>query len=1628
MNDVSALWERFRSVAAMAGSAPFVHDEDGATLAYRELAVRASATAESLLAALGSERGPAEGAFPRIAITCRRVEDGITALLGVALAGGTAVVLDALSPPDAIRTAMHDFACRWRLCDAASRTEVPAIRGVDGARGRGHHTTHLQHHPRRGVDDPFYVLPTTGTTGRAKGVLQSERNLLAHMDAYRTSIAMVAADRVTLLPALSTDAGFMDAFGALLSGATLLPWDVRGRGLAGIAAWLERERVTVLHATPSLLAAILAGAGAEHRETTVRVVVCGGEPLLERHLRFFDRLFRPGTKLVNGYGPTECTLIAQAHMDGPGAFVPKNIGRELPGIDVVIDADPGSEGASGEIVVLSDRLALGYVDDEVSSRFFDRNGRRAYRTGDRGSRAPDGTLRFEGRVDRHVKVNGLFVACAAVEDALATGVSARELYVDLDAAGDLCAWLVPASSSAPSPAEVRSAALERGLRGHEMPRRLSFLESLPRTASGKVDRRALLRMPVVDLEDPEAAPQDESQSPFERAARRALRTKQIDPLRSFFEQGGDSLGFLLLVAELESVFGHTDVTLELADAPLGEVLTRFETHARYVIHDESPAASAPSAPELDFWLSETAHVGLMTPRLHVTVHLPAGVAIARLADAFSSSIRALPKLAMRVVVAEDGRPRWEPTNEAPLTLERNAVAAEDLEELSQAVLATPLSCIAGPALRAVVFEPNEGAARLVLVVHHAYMDGIAVRSFVRAWFACYDGAQPHFITASRAALNAYDDPPSLQWWADYLRGSRRARYPSQNDDATRTPIERRACVTVTLGDAARQRLQRAGAIHGQRPFSVWALSFASAIEGCTGDAAIALATVASGRGSGVPHDAIGCFINTIYLRCELTPGESRRTLFARFLEGARGAFQRQRTPRQHVHERLGWRDVGAAVPNVYFSYHTWIDDRFELNGGIAERVSQTPGDLRVPLSLDVTRYRAADGGGEHFTAILSYDSTRIEPRLLERFREGLERELDVWSLVAAGDSERETEAYPSAWSRHVVSGSPPSEGADGDPVEAFLEHAFLHPDQIALSGRAGRVTYGALVDEAQRLATRLRALGLGPGMLAPVCSGDAHSVVVAWLGIWLTGGAFVTCSGEWPRSRLEALFETYGFRAVLTCGVAVLPPSVRQVRISEVGDEHPAEVALWPHAEGIAPGDVAYGCFTSGTTGVPRLALVARSGLANRLAWMRDAFGRHVGEIVVAKTTPFEYDSAIWQVLWPLSVGGTAVLPARTDVLQASQLVELIARERVTVIDFVPSVLAAIAGDLTTTREIETCLRTLRLVIIGGEQLQQGPVLQLASCLSGALVVDLYGTTEATIGSVFRILDLAEPTSELGRPIAGTWCAVVGDDGTPLPPRTRGQIVLGGACAGLGYFRDDDATQGRFKRTRDDPTLGRYVLTGDIGYIMDSGTLCYVGRQDLQVKRFGVRLNLAALDRQLERMADVDAACVVLATRGELVAFFTGRATEAEFQAWVQEELSAAERPARAYRLDTLPLTLMGKVDRAELTRRAVAADAGADHQPTNTIPARSRGLEIVRDVWRGLLGLSHVPPDASFFELGGHSLLALQAAAALTRVVGTRVSVASLFAHPTAEQLGHALDELEPRATKIWGSPSSGS
>ncbi|MFE5481262.1 non-ribosomal peptide synthetase [Streptomyces sp. NPDC056527] len=558
--------------------------------------------------------------------------------------------------------------------------------------------------------------------------------------------------------------------------------------------------------------------------------------------------------------------------------------------------------------------------------------------------------------------------------------------------------------------------------------------------------------------------------------------------------------------------------------------------------------------------------------------------------------------------------------------------------------------------------------------------------------------------------------------------------------------------------------------------------------------------------------------------------------------------------------------------------------------------------------------------------------------------------------------------------------------------EQVLARAAADPHAVALVDGDTTVTYRQLAGRAGRLAHALRSLGVAPRDRVGVCLDRGADLVVVLLAVLTAGAVYVPMDPTSPAERLAYTAQDAGLKVVLV-GIAqtettpfAAGTAVPLARLEELAEGAPEE----PPASGTGPDDPAYVIYTSGSTGRPKGVVVPHRNVSDLLSATGPDFGLGPDD-VWSWFHSAAFDFSVWEIWGCLLTGGRLVVVPYWTCRSPEDFRELLAKERVTVLNQTPSAFGRL---LELERAPARGPLDLRLVIFGGEPLDARSLTPWfdAHPESTCRVVNMFGITETTVHVTAQTVTRAEALSgsrSVGRAIPGWSVRVLDGRGRLLPPGSPGEIAVAGDGVALEYLNQPELTARRF--VADPDGTGGLYLSGDLGMLLPDGRLEHLGRLDDQVKVRGYRIELGEIRNVLLAHEAVVAAAVVLGrdaageVRLDAYTVLDGADT-AEVRRHAARVLPEYMMPTTLTRVDALPLTVNGKVDTARLPAPDTAPDT-APHKtpetgpvaaPTAPASAGAPALDGVLGVWRELFH-AEVGPDDDFFELGGNSLLALR-------------------------------------------------
>ncbi|MFN6486986.1 MULTISPECIES: non-ribosomal peptide synthetase/type I polyketide synthase [unclassified Nostoc] len=574
--------------------------------------------------------------------------------------------------------------------------------------------------------------------------------------------------------------------------------------------------------------------------------------------------------------------------------------------------------------------------------------------------------------------------------------------------------------------------------------------------------------------------------------------------------------------------------------------------------------------------------------------------------------------------------------------------------------------------------------------------------------------------------------------------------------------------------------------------------------------------------------------------------------------------------------------------------------------------------------------------------------------------------------------------------------------------ELFEAQVELTPEALAVVFEEQQLTYQALNEQANQVAQILISKGIGLGSYVPVLMDRSIGLVVAMLAVMKTGAAFSPLDINWPIERLKQTLED------LNCQVVLVNETT----------PYQEEALAWPclFVNGLAshkstpnpniridPSNPIYVIYTSGSTGKPKGAVVPHRGIINRFLWMNDFFGCE-SAIAALQTTHHTYDSAVWQLFWPLINGGKTVLPSPNMGITADNLTALIEKHGVTITDFVPSVFNTLLPQLVAENQVRQKLSSLRTVILGGEEITPETTHTFRQHFPTVQVVNLYGPTEASIGCIcYQVTGKEGNKIPIGKAIANVHVLILDAQRNLVPIGVPGEIYLSGICLGLGYLNDELKTQAVFV---DNPfpeiAYDKLYKTGDLARYLPDGNIEFLGRIDHQIKIRGFRIELGEIEVTLIQHPGVQETVVTAQQdhlgNKRLVAYVvpTQQITSSnELRAYLKTKLPEYMVPSVFVMLEAIPLMASGKVNRQALP---IPNFSQRELETSVVLPRNSIENTLV-NLWKEVLEVEQVGIHDNFFELGGDSILSIQIVARANQL-GLHLTPKQVFQQQTIAEL----------------------
>lgn len=1495
-------------------------------------------------------------------------------------------------------------------------------------------------------DDLAYILFTSGTTGTPKGVCVSHSNvahLITHLsDELPDSVDVLGIDSPVIFDAS------LASIGLLSQGKTLVALGQQTRSdVDTLINTLNTHAVDLMFLSTSYLEILLDDTA--FYERTKLSFKFGGEACNQG---LWDKVAQycseKGVFALNAYGPTETTVTISCPRVKHGERT--HIGQPLKPNRFWVKDKFGfvcPENMPGELYIQGPQVSQGYVPNpQVSSDAFVASD--MYATGDTVVLKADNKHYFIGRQDNQVKVNGYRIELGDIENQISqvAGVALVSVVV---ISKENTSYIAAYYSGDASEHSV-IAHCKENLPAYMVPHVFEQLATLPMTANGKIDKRALIQQSAHDLAQGYQAPSTQTQTTLVAILSELLNQPQdqISVLDNFFNLGGHSLlairflneikSALSIELDLHAIFNAKDIVA------LAEQVDASNTESLPVIsavegeHEYHPLSFS----QQRLWFIDQLQGGTPEYNLPLALNVKGALDLELVKRAISTIIARHTVLRSQYIEIEgEAYQRVRPVEELPFELPVIDLSHLDPQAQSEQVskrvnteFTSAFNLSSDLMVRASYIKTSELSGVLLFNMHHIASDGWSLQVLNQEFISLLNAYSSELNNPLPDLTIQYSD--FSHWQHTHVQGERLEQQlsyweeqldelPLLHDLPLRKP---RGQVKQHQGDvvigqlsaSVSRKLMSLAKANGLTPFMLLhgGLSLVLAKHSNTAD--VVVGTPMANRMQAELAPLIGFFVNTLVLRTD-TSCETLAEYFEQLKEMHLQAQSNQDVPFEQLVDRLGVPRNQSHTPLFQIVFSTNNDYGISSSNDVIAlndvEISPYQSDsVQEKFDLSIVINISEKGASLSW----SYDVHLFDKQLIETLNAHLCRLLTALSEVTDTSvalhslpilSNEEVQALTVDFDNTIAKQTP-----NECIHQLFERQAVNNASQTAVVFGSESLTYAELNSRANQLAHYLRAQStLSPDTRVGICAERSLEMMVGILAILKAGCAYVPLDPSYPVERLNYMIEDAQLDTILSYGVtqsALVEFSGLCIDITEqTAYDSFSNENIDASSIGLTPEHLAYIIYTSGSTGLPKGVMVEHKSVNEFLT--SPLYSDPQKAKRTASLSSFSFDGFVYDAFFSLSKGCTLFLLSKEEVLNIAQFKQLVQQHEITNF-FVTTALFNNLVDENFFADTQ-----IQQVLFGGERCDPHKIDLFKAMHPGIDLIHVYGPTETIVFATSCKLNTQSDAYPIGKALSAKHTLVLDKHLQLVPPGSTGELFIGGAGVARGYLNREALTDERFLNSHSLnlplPKDIRFYRTGDLVRLLPDGNLDFVGRTDDQVKIRGFRIELGEIEAKMQAQTGV-ASVLVSVKEQQLIAHLVSEAVlddkrKADFITQLKASLAIEFPdymiPAAIAVLDSWALTANGKID-----RKALPAIERLDLLASYQAPVTQTEQQLAV-IWGDLLSLEAkvVSREANFFELGGHSLMALKLINQIKAQFKITILLSDIFTYPELDKLANAIE-----------------
>ena len=1546
-------------------------------LTYCELDRKSDALAQKLIE-LGIENQEVVGVYlDRTAYT-------VISQIAVLKAGGVFLPIDHRYPKDRIDYMLNDCTVKMIITDKELNSEW----NVEYLNLNNYDFDDILHTKAvNNRDDACYIIYTSGSTGKPKGCVLMQKGL-ANFCANNNIVPYAETlqhQTVVSVNTISFDFFIAETLLPLVHGWTVVLASEEGSNNKELFKELVKDNnVNIIETTPTRLELYTKDEdGRDSYFQQIQQVVSAGEALTEVLLQKIRNIC--DAKVFNPLGPSECSV-----WNVGGDFKTDiTIGSPIANTQIYIldkNNKPLPIGVPGELCIAGEGVGKGYLNrPELTAEKFvpnpfvteeNHHGKIMYHTGDLACWRTDGEIEYLGRIDTQVKIRGLRIELGEIENVM-SGFAGIQLTAVADKRDENNRqYLVGYYTSEQNidEKELRSH-LSSKLPKYMIPNYFMRLDTMPMTASGKTDRKNL---PVPDFTMQEreyVEPESLTEKKLANIWEKYLQLDKIGKTDDFFECGGDSLLAISMISEIEEAFGVQISIKDIMENSVLENLAKCIENADSIVRIKANNSDKykllPQQKAL--YVTYSKNTQSLAYNMPARIRIPNGININRLKDSIIKAVRH-HKILFSHIESDGNELIGVYDNDVELVFEQY-----DKNEIDNFV--RPFDLSKSPLVRVGITE-NE----ILFDMHHIVADGETLNIILKDILGEYDGKNVCDEKITYGDYAEYFYKQDMTRHKEYFKKQLKFDFESVVLQLTKTPVEKGCSKVYEISESTISVAKNYARKHNMTDTMVCFGAYGILLSKYSGKSDVLSSIVLKNRIYADTKDMAGMFVNTlpVYIGVSGSVNDYMQRIKNQIL----GLFEHQELPFALIADTVGIKD--KSVINTSFVYQADGDKSFSIGKEtlIPEPISTNASKFDLMMELTPVqnglKVRMEFDGGKYDEALMDRLIAAYE-RILEQLDK--ENMVDI-EVMSPEEYHKVIEEFNDTYVEY------PREKC---VQELFAEQAKKTPDKIALIAGNKKYTYREINEKSDALAQKMINLGIREQDVVGTYLDRTAYTVISQIAVLKAGGVFLPIDHRYPKDRIDYMLNDCAVKLILTDKELNNEWNVEYLNLDNYDFDDVLHTKVVNNSD-----DACYIIYTSGSTGKPKGCVLMHKGLANFCANNNIVpYAETLSHQTVVSVNTISFDYFIAETLLPLVHGWTVVIASEEESTHKDLFEELIRKHRVNIIETTPTRLEI----YTKNEKEDSYFQQIQLVVTSGEALTE-ELLKHIRDICDAKVFNPLGPSEC---SVWNVGGDFKTGVTIGSPIANTQIYILDKNNKPLPIGVPGELCIAGEGVGKGYLNRPELTAEKFVTNpfaTEENHHGKIMYhTGDLACWRADGEIEYLGRIDTQVKIRGLRIELGEIENVMSGFAGIQLTAVA-DKRDEnnhqyLVGYYTSEQEidEKKLRIHLSSKLAKYMIPNYFMRLDTMPMTASGKIDRKNLpvpdfTTMEKDYVAPATEMETNLCKLLGEILHIEK-----------VGVEDDFFEYGGDSLGAIEYVAK-AHGMGVEMSLQNVFDYPTVRSL----------------------